>query len=184
MEQAAIIISLISVVVSVFALGWNFYRDVVLKCRAMGSISISNIHHDGKVHGPFISIKFVNLGPGKLNLESIYAARLSWLRVLGRRVAKAFKAESQYVHVMWDYTNQYSSKLPISLDIGGKASFLLKSDQESFLSVNPTHVGVTDSFGRFHKVSLRSLKAAKSEYFQKYSERPWGPLVGKANEAN
>lgn len=169
----AIIISSISAAVSFFALGWNFYRDVVLKSRTSGSISISNIYHGNKVHGPFITITFVNLGPGKLHLESIYIARLYWWRFLGRSVPKAFKSETQYAHVMWDYTNPYSSKLPIALDIGEKASFLLNSDQESFLSVNPTHVGVTDSFGRFHWVSSRSLRATKSEYFQKYSEKPW-----------
>jgi hypothetical protein len=75
---------------------------------------------------------------------------------------------------MWDYTNAYSSKLPVSLDIGEKATFLLKSNKDSFLSVNPTHVGVTDSFGRFHWVSPASLRATKSEYFAKYSENAWG----------
>lgn len=172
--EKAIIVSSISAAVSFFALGWNFYRDVVLKSRAMGSISISSIYHGSEKHGPFLSLTFVNLGPGKLHLESIYITKLSWLRFLGRRVAKIFGAESRYAHVMWDYTNEYSSKLPISLDVGEKASFLLKSNQESFLSVNPTHVGVTDSFGRFHWVNSRSLRAAKSEYFQQFSENPWG----------
>jgi len=170
----AIIVSSISVAVSFFALGWNFYRDVVLKSRAAGSISISNVHHGEQIHGPFITITLVNLGPGKLHLESIYIAKLSWWRFLGRRISKVFKSESQYAHVMWDHTNPYSSKLPIILDVGENASFLLNSDQESFLSVNPTHVGVTDSFGKFHWVSSRSLQATKSEYFQKHSEKPWG----------
>lgn len=176
----AIIISSISAGVSIFALGWNFYRDVVLKSRAMGSISISNIYHGGQVHGPFINITIVNQGPGKLHLESIYIAKLSWWRMLGRSVSKVFKSESQYAHVMWDYKNPYSSKLPIVLDVGERASLLLNSDQKSFLSVNPTHVGVTDSFGRFHWVNSRSLRATKSEYFQKHSEKPWGGENGES----
>ncbi|MBX9658870.1 MAG: hypothetical protein K2X00_09905 [Nitrospiraceae bacterium] len=172
--EIAILISSASAAVSVFALGWNFYRDVILKSRTKGSISISNVYHGSESHGPFLSLTFVNMGPGKLHLESIYIAKLSWLRFLGRRVAKIFGEESKYAHIMWDYTNDYSSKLPISLDVGEKASFLLKSNQEAFLSVNPTHVGVTDSFGRLHWVSSGSLKVAKSEYFQQYSEKPWG----------
>ncbi len=170
----AIVVSSIAVVVSFFALGWNFYRDVVLKPRTMGSISISNIYHGGSTLGPFITLTFVNLGPGKLHLESIYIARLSRLRFLGRKVCKIFNAQSQYAHVMWDYTNKYSSKLPISIDVGEKASFLLKSDQDAFLSVDPTHVGVTDSFGRFHWISSKTLQATKSEYFERYSKNPWG----------
>jgi hypothetical protein len=169
----AILISSISAAVSLFALGWNFYRDVVLKSRVMGSISITNIHHGGQVQGPYITLTFVNLGPGKVHLESIYIARLSVIRFLGRWVAKLFGALPQYAHVMWDYTNTYSSKLPISLDVGEKATFLLNSDQNSFLSVNPTHVGVSDSFGRFHWVRAKSLKVTKSEYFEKNTEKPW-----------
>jgi len=170
----AIIISSISVGVSLFALGWNFYRDVVLKSRVKGNIAITNIHHGNKIFGPFITFTITNLGPGKVHLESIYIAKLSWLRFFGRKIAKIFKSESKYAHVMWDHTNEYSSKLPTSLDVGEKATFLLKSNQESFLSVNPTHAGITDSFGRFHWASTASLKATKSEYFEKYTMNEWG----------
>jgi len=116
----AIVVSSISVAVSMFALGWNFYRDVVLKPRVKGSISISSIYHGGKVLGPYLTLTFVNLGPGKAHLESIHIARLSPLRHLGRRVAKLFGAGSRYAHIMWDYTNPYSSQLPVSLDVGEK----------------------------------------------------------------
>ncbi len=178
--ENAILISSDSAAVSIFALGWNFYRDVILKSRTTGSISISNVYHGSETHGPFLSLIFVNLGPGKLHLESIYIAKFSWLRFLGRRVAKILGAESKYAHIMWDYTNEYSSKLPISLDVGEKASFLLKSNEKSFLRVNPTHVGVTDSFGRFHWVSSKSLKVAKSMYFQQFPEIPWGFMDEKS----
>jgi len=172
--EKAIIVSSISAAVSCFALGWNFYRDIILKCRAKGSISITNIYHGKQVYGPHITITLVNMGPGKLHLESIYIAKLFWFRFLGRRVAKLFDGESKYAHVMWDFKNEYSSKLPLSLDVGEKATFLLNSNKDAFLSVNPSHVGVSDSFGRFHWVSSRSLKATKSEYFYEYGENQWG----------
>ena len=172
--EKSLVISSISVAISIFALGWNFYRDVVLKSRAKGNISITNIYHKNEMFGPFITITIVNLGPSRLHLESIYIAKLSWFRFLGKRIARFLNRESKYGHVMWDYTNEYSSRLPTLLDVGEKASFLLKSNQESFLSVNPTHVGITDSFGRFHWVDSLSLRATKSEYFEKYSKNEWG----------
>jgi len=61
-----------------------------------------------------------------------------------------------------------------------KATFLLKSDEDSFLRVNPTHVGITNSFGKFHWVNGKSLTATKSEYFEKYSEQPWGTKRGES----
>ncbi|MET0012039.1 MAG: hypothetical protein ABW088_00160 [Sedimenticola sp.] len=103
-------------------------------------------------------------------------AKLPLLRFLGKRVNKILNTQSKYAHIMWDYTNAYSSKLPIALDVGESATFLLKANQDAFLSVNPTHVGVTDSFGRYNWVSTRSLEAAKSEYFEEFNEQKWGEI--------
>ena len=178
----ALIVSCISVAISLFALGWNFYRDVILKSRAHGHISISHIVHGDKKLGPYILISFVNLGPGKLIIESIYIAKLPKVRILGKRICKLLNRTPEYAHIMWDYTNSYSSKLPASIDVGEKITLPLESNQSAFLAVDPTHVGVTDSFGRFHWVSSSSLALAKKEFFKKYEKRPWGPLPPESDQ--
>ena len=75
---------------------------------------------------------------------------------------------------MHDYTNPYSTKLPKELKTGEKLTLLLEVNRDSLLAVDPTHVGVVDSFGRFHLATHRSLEKTKQEYFEKYGEKPWG----------
>ncbi|MBO0170248.1 hypothetical protein [Vibrio parahaemolyticus] len=170
----AIIISIGSAFISLFALGWNVYRDVVLKSRVRGSISLSKVYHSDFKSPTYISISVVNLGPNTIYLSSIYIAKLSLFRVLGQRIARLFNKGNKYAHVMWDYTNEYSSKLPISLAVGEQATFLLEATDECCLSMDPSHVGVTDTFGRFHWVNSQSLKLTKNEFFSTHSKTTWG----------
>jgi len=83
-DMATIAISIAALAVSTFALGWNFYRDVVLKARVKVSIMISNLHDGEAIRGPYVSITVTNHGPGPVHIESIHMAKMSWLRFLGR----------------------------------------------------------------------------------------------------
>ncbi|MFA1563338.1 hypothetical protein [Aliivibrio fischeri] len=169
----AIMISIGSAFISLFALGWNVYRDVVLKSRIQGSISLSKVYHSDFESPTYISISVVNLGPNPIYLSSIYIAKLSLFRVFGQRIARLFNRGNKYAHVMWDYTNEYSSKLPVNLSVGEQATFLLEATDECCLSVDPSHVGVTDTFGRCHWVNNQSLKLAKSVFFSTRSKIAW-----------
>ena len=173
-EKVAILISFGALSIAVFSLGWNFYRDVLLKPRVRATIMISNIHHGDSIHGPYITIKVTNLGPGLIICESIEMMKKSILSFLGRPVLKIFNQQTKYAMVVHDYTNPYSSRLPKELKVGERLTLLLEMNQDSLLAVDPTHVGVADSFGRFHWAKRRSLKKAKQKYFEEYEKKPWG----------
>jgi hypothetical protein len=170
-NETTILISFGALMVSVFSLGWNFYRDVVLKARVRVTIDVSNIHHADSVQGPFISINVTNLGPGVIICESIRLERRSCLGFLGWRVSRLLHLRYEHAHVMHDYTNPYSSSLPKKLDMGEKLSLLLPFKEDASLSVDPTHVGILDSFGRLHWATRSSLSRAKAQFFQEFPRK-------------
>ena len=84
----SIYISLGALVVSVFSLGWNFYRDVVLKPRLSVRIMKRYIVHGTNNFGPFVNISAVNVGPGEINCETVNIAKKSCFRFLGRKLSE------------------------------------------------------------------------------------------------
>ena len=172
-DKTAILISIGALVVSAFAVGWNFYRDVILKARVKVAIKISNIHHGDTIHGPFISISVINFGPGSITCESIHMMKRSCLSFLCVAILKIPRLQNKYADIINDYTNPYSSNLPKKLQVGERLTLLLRKDENCLLAVNPTHVGVVDSFGRFHWATRSSLKKAKKDYFKEYQIKPW-----------
>jgi hypothetical protein len=166
--EIALYISFAALLVSAVALGWNIYRDVVLKPRLKVHIQISNIYHGGKQHGPYIDISATNFGPGPIVCTSINIAKKSITRFLGIK-------RNKYAFVMSPYDNPYSTQMPKKIEVGEKITLLLPMAEGALLSVNPTHVGISDSFGRIHWSSKKSLKKTKKEYYeQSPTKRPWG----------
>lgn len=172
--RITILISICALLISVFSLGWNFYRDVILKARVKVTISISNIHQGDDIRGPFVSIGVTNFGPGPVTCDSIGMMKKSRLSFLGMHILKVFRMQTGYCHIMHDYTNPYSSELPKKLLVGERLTLLLSMNQDCLLAFDPTHVGVHDSFGRYHYATIRSLKKAKQEFFEKFEKKPWG----------
>jgi len=167
--EIAIYISFTALLVSAFALGWNIYRDVILKPRLKVHIQISNIHHGGKMHGPYIAISATNFGPGSIVCNSINIAKKSIVRFL------RIRRKNKYAFVVSPYDNPYSTKIPQKIEVGEVIQLFLPMEEGALLSVNPTHVGVVDSFGRAHWASRKSLKKAKKEYYETFPTiRPWG----------
>lgn len=138
------------------------------------TVTIGNIHHGDNIYGQYITIHATNLGPGAIVCESIHMAKKSFFVFLHWRILKILRIQNKYAHVVHDYTNQYSDKLPKKLQVGEKIILLLPMDESSLLSFDPSHVGVIDSFGRFHWATRSSLNRAKQEYFEKFEKKPWG----------
>jgi len=139
-----------------FALGWNVYRDVILKPRVKVSVAKATLIMP---HGPntdHLTIKAVNHGPGQVRLNTIRFKRLS---LFGRLLKR-----SQYGVIVHDYENPLSGTLPKMLEVGDTLSFFFPWDRDSFLSSKPTHLGLDDTFGRFHWASKRELKTAYKEW--------------------
>jgi hypothetical protein len=161
-EIYALYISLAALLVSVFSLGWNFYRDVILKPRLKVRAAISNVAQVGSDVQTFISISAVNHGPGAIICNGI----LGMKRHLFRFWKKGL--EKKYFYIIEDYTNPLNKPLPQKLEIGDSLTQLLPYKADAFLSVDPTHIGVRDSFGRMHWASKKSLKEAKEQFFRDF----------------
>ena len=80
----SLILSILSLVIAAFALGWNVYRDVVLKARCKVSISLVDLIEPGiGDRGSFVDISGINFGPGPLQVEAIVAKQSClWDRLL------------------------------------------------------------------------------------------------------
>jgi hypothetical protein len=64
-EYIALLISIFSVLVAAFSLGWNIYRDIILKAKVDVSFAVVTIIHDTMPERPqFLNIKATNFGPG------------------------------------------------------------------------------------------------------------------------
>lgn len=162
-EIYSLYISLAALVVSAFSLGWNFYKDVILKPRLRVIVAIIHVTGSGRTEGPYINVSGVNHGPGPIIVNGMLGQKVSWLPF--RRKG------SKYFYVMEGYDNPLSDRLPKRLEPGDSVNQYLPCNNESFLSIDPSHIGLRDTFGRMHWASRRSLRSAKSEFFKKFEKK-------------
>lgn len=141
-ELVAILISSFSFGVAALSLGWNIYRDVILKAKVKVSVRKVVVASEGRQPSKKLLISAVNFGPGKIRLNIIRFMHSSLLQRL-------FKTWEHGV-LIHDYRNPLSGQLPITLDIGEKVDLLFPWDEENICSSRPTHIGIADSFGRTH----------------------------------
>lgn len=161
-EKIAILLSTFSISISFLVLGWNIYRDVILKPRLKVRLQLSFIKH-GEYQSPTrIAITATNFGPNKVISTGI-GAKIAplWKRVL-RKV--------KYVVIIEDYNDPYSSKLPCELDVGRECKLFLSFDKDCFLSEPFTHVYIFDTFGRIHYAPKKDVAKARKEYKRRFSE--------------
>ena len=162
-ELYSLYISLAALVVSVFSLGWNFYRDVILKPSLKVRVSISNIASAAGVEGPFISVAGVNHGPGSVICNGVLGRIRPWWRFSGK--------EPKYIHVVEDYTNPLFDRFPKKLEVGDSVNLSFPYNEDAFLSENPRRVGIRDTFGRMHWASRKSLREAKKHFFKDFKKK-------------
>ena len=165
MDQAtvAIIISVFSVLLAALSLGWNVYRDVVLKPKVVVTIAIKNIVCAGMAPSPdYIGISATNHGPGSVKLNAMLLKETS--------IAKKLKKQEKNAFIVHDYENPYSSKLPLTLEVGEHADYFFPYDEECMFKSPFTHVGVSDSFSRVHWAPKKSVKKLREKWVQKFEE--------------
>ncbi len=163
-QWAAIGISSVSLLLSCFALGWNVYRDVVLKARVRVRFAIIRIVTYGQRFGQgdqSLQIAVTNHGPGTVRIEMI-AGRVAplWRRLLRRM---------QHFVILIDHTNPLNPKLPHKLEVGDTLNVFLPYDEKSFLNGAGTHIGVTDSFGRTHFAPRKHVIEARAQFAKDFS---------------
>jgi len=161
--EIAIIVSIISVLIAGLSLGWNIYRDIIIKPKVKIKLSISTILQQGTRSRPeYVSIEATNFGPGVIKLSMIEMKNSDWQRRLLRK--------EEYAVVIEDYTNPISAKLPNKLDVGDKITLLLPYDQECLLNRGWSHVGIRDYFGCVHWASSKEVKSANQKWQEDFGE--------------
>lgn len=165
-----LVISACSFFLAGLSLGWNIYRDVVLKARLKVSLSIGVItgQTEGWIKYPerrYVWISGSNHGPGNVRIDKIVAYAYKdgwWNRVLRRRRMFIIKHE---------FTNQLSGHLPCTLEVGEKMQLMFQYDKDVFLKANLVMVGLNDTFDRTHWISRKEVRRATREYKQDFLDK-------------
>lgn len=163
-DTIAIFISSASIIVAAFALGWNIYRDIILKARLKVACMVGFItYHNLKQPLDRVILSATNFGPGKIRCSMIFLRNTSILKRIFRK--------TKYAALIHNYTDPLSGQLPCELEVGEGRDFLFTFDKDCFLSEKWTHIGIKDSFGRIHWARKSNLKTAKQMYKDKFGEK-------------
>lgn len=159
-QLTALTISFVSILVAGLSLGWNIYRDVILKPRMRVRFQVSTIVHPALPSQTFLGLTTVNHGPGRITCNMIHVKTAP----LWRRVLRSVK---QGV-IIGDWTNPLRGKLPKTLEVGETLTLLLPYEKRCFLSSDSTHIGIIDTFGRTHWAPRSQVKDARQQYVKKF----------------
>jgi hypothetical protein len=155
--EIAIIISIFSALISGLSLGWNIYRDVILKAKVRVHFGICKVALQGITPSPtYISIAATNHGPGPVKLHMVNMKDTSLLK-------KIFRNE-KFAVVLHDWQNPLSGQLPHKLEVGEDFRLLFPYDTDCMLKNGWSHIGISDSFDRVHWASSRNVKAAQDKW--------------------
>jgi len=156
-SELPIALSTLSLGVAAFALGWNVYRDVLLKARLRVGIATMGMFSGSEHQGWVLQLNGVNFGPGILTVASVYGRQTSpWWR---------FPRKTELFYVMPGPYAQYSNKLPSQLGVGEQVTLMLSPD----LYAQPwTSIGLQDTFGRTHWVPRSRFRSARRRYLEQH----------------
>ena len=171
-QIAGFILSVIAAMISATALGWNIYRDVILKPKLRVNIAFGNILNfaDGGNPGlltnsstirdnSLIAIEAVNEGPGQVKCTSIItvSAPFPFRRIRG--------------FIRADDNMQLTDKLPKILPVGETICLMMPLSRDCFLSHPILRVGIKDAFGRVHWANPNSLRQMKRAFRKMLKEK-------------
>jgi hypothetical protein len=157
----AILISVISAAIATFSLGWNVYRDVVLKPKVVVTFGIKNVFQQGRDPSPdYVGISAVNHGPGAITLNTIVLKETSPF--------KRFFKKEKFAVLNYDWNNPYSGRLPAKLDVGEGVDLFVDFKEGCFLSNPFTHLGINDSFGRSSWAKKSAMKLNRNKWKDKF----------------
>ena len=151
----AIIVSSLSAVIAGLSLGWNIYRDVILRPRLKVKFAVKRLFIRGlnnpsdgvDVLPKFISISVTNFGTRSTTIQAIRS--------------KSIKEKELLV-----IDNLFDAEFPEKLEAGEKVKFELPYNKSycEFLLGDCILIGLEDSFGKIHWVKRRDLKKAHKEW--------------------
>lgn len=149
------VVSVFSLLVAGIALGWNIYRDVLLKARVRVAFYIGMIPETGT----FLTISVTNHGPGSVQLMMVHGEAEPWWK---RRI---LRKSVEHFFIKVDFTNPLNPRLPHRMEVGDTATFFLPYNEDCLLkNERIRRVGVSDSFGRMHYASKKQIEDAREKY--------------------
>lgn len=164
----AIGISALALVISGVSLGWAMYRDLGLRPRLQTSLTfIRAVPHGHPVEGVplWLCLEGVNLGPGPIhvNMGVIHGREnrfLRWIRRRSRKLAVTHLGDGPHG------PQEVGTK---KLEVGELATIWLAWREGClFQDCNPTHLGITDSFGRLHSAPKSHIRVARKHYLKEF----------------
>jgi hypothetical protein len=154
---SAVWISMASAAIASISLGWNIYRDIVLKPRIRIQISNSMVNADTNKHR--LALTIINIGPSNITIESIIARK------------RCFIHRNQSIGWLRDYP-QSGKPFPATLAVCERNVTLFSKDQLDKIRNKYNQLGVYDAFGRYHWCSVRKLKKQLHE-FDRFENEGW-----------
>ena len=158
----ALCISVLALIGSSLSLGWNIYRDVVLKPRLKVAFGIKSILTEDEEHRlseagpPLLQLEATNHGPGDVVCSGAVAKTHSFFRSLF--------AKFPYGFILPDRGHPLSSRLPCRIAVGDKVSIIFPYNEGCLLAKVPKRIGINDSLGRTHWAPCREVKRAHRQY--------------------
>jgi hypothetical protein len=156
-ENLTIGLSIFAVGTSLFSLGWNVYRDVILKPRFRVRLRIAERPSDitrqrppepwwsrnpNGAWVPYLELSVVNLGPG--------------LVVVGAAVIKVGGTVERVL----------AEHLGTRLEKGERIGIMLPNSDECVLDKKLRRIGIRDTFGRVRWAPRKDLDQVRREYVE------------------
>ena len=154
----ALAISFASLVLAAVSLGWNIYRDIVLKPKLRVAIRVAKVirePHSSNLDRVLVTI--TNFGPGKTRAEMLILRPRYWRRLL--------RKPPRYAVAIYDYQDPLSGRLPAALEVGDKVDLTFRFGPDLFLTDDRfSQIGISDAFGRTHWCHRSEYLWARREY--------------------
>jgi hypothetical protein len=156
-ETAAILISVLSALIAIFSLGWNVYRDILLRPKLKVGISLSGISHlPWEKPENRIIIFVTNYGPGR--------SRITNLRLRKGPFWKRWFTKCPTGILYPDHNDPFSSRIADWIDPGASQQFTFKVGGENFVNKKEWYqVGVADPFGKDYWAPRKSFRKTQKQ---------------------
>jgi len=164
--------SIVAITISLVAISWNVYRDIIQKPSLRVSFSKSTIQNQGGHFGHHLSLQGVNFGPGKLHLNLIVGVQKGhekcwWKFRFRHQVNMMINAQ---------YDNPFTKKFPWVIEVGETLQLCWNIDDvrdlqegkggEVFIESDDIYtIGLSDSFGKTHWVPRQEYEKAVKHYY-------------------
>ena len=152
----ALLLSVVSLVLASISIAWNIYKDVFLRPRSHITGYKSFINNGEQEHGPYITLRLTNLGPGKIIVTGIVAKESGFLKRVFQR--------KHGIQLNYDWENQFNTAMPMTADSAESVQQLLRYEESCVLKTRIRSLGFIDSRFKYHWISKEDLRKLKQVF--------------------